>query len=103
MRLPDLEHTSRPWRIHELARDFRVEDVWALPVAGGRDDFRRLVAQLAAADPSRGTSRMSRMLWAVRGQIGQALAMGQPGSRTRLAGPDAPRTAAVRPAERPRP
>jgi hypothetical protein len=47
MRLPDIEHTSRPWRIHELTRDFRVEHVWALPVAGGRDDFPRLVAQLA--------------------------------------------------------
>ena len=35
MRLPNVAHTSRPWRIHELARDFRVEDVWALPTPGG--------------------------------------------------------------------
>jgi hypothetical protein len=78
MRLPDLEYTSRPWRIHELTRDFRVEDVWALPVTGGRDDFPRLVAQLAAADPSRGTSRMSRMLWTARAQIGHALGWDSP-------------------------
>src|SRR3984893_11998908 len=87
MRLPDLEYTSRPWRIHELAPDFRVEDVWALPVTGGPDPFPRLVAQLAAADPSRGTSRMSRMLWTARGQIGQALGWDSPeaglGSRVR--------------------
>ncbi|MEU7893169.1 DUF2867 domain-containing protein [Nonomuraea sp. NPDC049152] len=25
-RLPDTEHTSRPWRIHEITPDFRVED-----------------------------------------------------------------------------
>ncbi|MDF2703344.1 MAG: hypothetical protein K0S10_2290, partial [Rubrobacteraceae bacterium] len=31
MRLPNTAHTSRPWRIHELTRDFRLEDVWALP------------------------------------------------------------------------
>jgi hypothetical protein len=23
--------TSRPWRIHELAQEFRRKDVWALP------------------------------------------------------------------------
>ena len=33
--LPDTAHTSRPWRIHELTRDFRLEDVWALPTPGG--------------------------------------------------------------------
>src|SRR5262245_41831576 len=27
MRLPDAAYTSRPWRIHELTRDFRLEDV----------------------------------------------------------------------------
>ncbi len=87
MRIPDLEHTSRPWRIHELTRDFRVEDIWALPVAGGRDDFPRLVAQLAASDPSRGSSRTARMLWTIRGQIGQTLRWDGPeaglGSRVR--------------------
>ena len=35
MRLPDAAHTDRPWRIHEVARDFRLEDVWALPTPGG--------------------------------------------------------------------
>jgi hypothetical protein len=29
MRLPNSAHTSRPWRIHEFTRDFRLEDVWA--------------------------------------------------------------------------
>jgi hypothetical protein len=39
MRLPDAAHTSRPWRIHELTPDFRIEDVWALPTPGGPGDF----------------------------------------------------------------
>ena len=43
MRLPSSAHSSRPWRIHELTRDFRLEDVWALPTPGGPDDFPRLM------------------------------------------------------------
>ena len=87
-RLPHPEYTSRPWRIHEVARDFRLEEeAGCPPVTGGRGHFPRLVAQLAAADPSRGSSRMSRMLWTVRGQIGQALRWDRPeaglGSRVR--------------------
>jgi hypothetical protein len=31
MRLPNTAQISRPWRIHELTRDFWLEDVWALP------------------------------------------------------------------------
>ena len=34
--LSDTAHTSRPWRIHEITRDFRLEDVWALPTPGAR-------------------------------------------------------------------
>src|ERR1035438_4472694 len=87
MRLPDIEHTSRPWRIRELTGDFRLEDVWALPVSGGRDDFPRLVAQLTAADPSRGSSRLSRALWTLRWKMGEMLGWDGPdtglGSRVR--------------------
>ena len=35
MRLPNTAHTQRPWRIHAIAPDFAVEDVWALPTPGG--------------------------------------------------------------------
>jgi hypothetical protein len=40
MRLPDTAHTSRPWRIHELTGDFRLEDVWALPTRAARTTSR---------------------------------------------------------------
>jgi hypothetical protein len=73
MRLPNTTHTSRPWRIHELARDFRLEDVWALPTPGGPDDFPRLVRQIASVDPSRGPSRAARALWAIRWKVGELL------------------------------
>jgi hypothetical protein len=59
MRLPNTAHTSRPWRIHELTRDFRLYDVWALPTPGGPDDFPRLVRQIASGDPSDGACTLA--------------------------------------------
>jgi hypothetical protein len=73
MRLPNAAHTSRPWRIHELTPDFRVEDVWALPTRGDADDFPRLVEGIASGDPSRGSSRAARALWAIRWKVGELL------------------------------
>ncbi len=73
MRLPKTAHTSRPWRIHGLTADFRLEDVWALPTPGGPDDFPRLVALMASGDPSHGSSRAARTLWAIRWKVGKLL------------------------------
>ena len=73
MRLPDTAHTSRPWRIHELTGDFRVEDVWALPTPGGPDDFPQLVQLGAALDPSNSGSCAVRALFALRWKIGELL------------------------------
>jgi hypothetical protein len=72
-RLPETAFTARPWRIHELTRDFDVEDVWALPTPGGKDDFHRLVEQFASTDPSRSLPRAPRALWALRSKIGDLL------------------------------
>jgi hypothetical protein len=73
MRLPNTAHTSRPWRIHELTGDFRLEDVWALPTRGGPDDFPRLVQLVASLDPSQSSSCAVRTLFAIRWQVGGLL------------------------------
>ncbi len=78
MRLPNSAHTSRPWRIHELTRDFRIEDVWALPTPGGPDDFPRLVRNFASGDPSPSASRAADLLWTIRWKIGQLLGWDRP-------------------------
>jgi hypothetical protein len=78
MRLPSAAHTSRPWRIHEITRDFRLEDVWALPTPGGPDDFPRLVEQAVSLDPSRSSSRASRALFAIRWKLGELLGWDDP-------------------------
>ena len=73
MRLSDIAHTSRPWRIHEISPDFRLYDVWALPTPGGPHDFPILVRQFASGDPSDGASRAGRVLWAIRWKVGGLL------------------------------
>jgi hypothetical protein len=78
MKLPNTEHTSRPWRIHELTPDFRLEDVWALPTPGGPDDFPRLVREAASLDPSHSSSRAVGTLFAVRWKLGELLGWDDP-------------------------
>jgi hypothetical protein len=72
-KLPNSSHTSQPWRIHELTRDFQLEDVWALPTPGGPDDFSRLVALMASFDPSQGSPGVVRALFAIRWKAGELL------------------------------
>jgi hypothetical protein len=78
VRLPDAEHTSRPWRIHELTHDFRLEDVWALPTPGGPGDFPRLVQLAASLDPSQSSSGAVRTLFSIRWKLGELLGLDGP-------------------------
>lgn len=73
MKLPKSAHTDRPWRIHEIAPDFRVEDVWAMPTPGSPDDFPRLMRQFAAADIGDSSSVIVRALFAIRWKLGALL------------------------------
>jgi hypothetical protein len=73
MRLANETYTSRPWRIHEIAPDFRLEDVWELPGRGEAEDFPRLIGLIAEIDPSQGSSAAARALWAIRWKVGGLL------------------------------
>jgi hypothetical protein len=68
-KLPISEHTRMPWRIHAIANDFRLEDVWALPTPGGPDDFPRLVALMESFDPAQ-SSPVVGALFAIRWRLG---------------------------------
>jgi hypothetical protein len=72
-RLPISEHTRMPWRIHSIANDFHVEDVWALPTPGGPDDFPRLVEVMRsfdAADSSPIVGALFALRWKLGGWLG---------------------------------
>ena len=78
MRVPNAVHQARPWRIHELTGDFRLEDVWALPVDGGPDDFPRLVELFASYDPTRSSAAPARALFAIRMKLGELFGLDRP-------------------------
>ncbi|MBT2452104.1 DUF2867 domain-containing protein [Streptomyces sp. ISL-43] len=78
MRLPRSAHTDRPWRIHEIAGDFKVEDVWELPTPGGPDDLARLVDQFGSGTGSGVTSPVGRALFAIRWKLGALFGWDEP-------------------------
>jgi hypothetical protein len=90
MRLPNAAHESRPWRIREIAPDFRLEDVWALPVYGGADDFATLIEVMSSLDPTGTPSAASRLLFGIRFRLGRCL--GWDDAATDLAIPEKPET-----------
>jgi hypothetical protein len=81
MRLPNTAHSSRPWRVHELTKDFELEDVWELPTPGGPDDLARLVQQFTSRDE--GDNELPvvlRALFALRWKLGKLFGWDKPDS-----------------------
>jgi Protein of unknown function (DUF2867) len=77
MRLPNAAHESQPWRIREIAQDFTLEDVWALPVHGGAEDFQVLLELMASSDPAKAESLPARVLWGARDRLGSWFSLGR--------------------------
>ena len=71
MRLSNSEHESHAWRIREVVPDFRLEDVWALPAEGAREDFTTLLEVIATLDPAHADSRATRALFDIRHRLGR--------------------------------
>jgi hypothetical protein len=76
-RIPNSVHESRPWRIRELVPDFTLEDVWALPVDGGAEDFPTLLEVGTSLDPAHSQSRATRALWQLRDRLGAWFDLGR--------------------------
>jgi hypothetical protein len=77
MRIPNAVHEAGPWRIREIAPDFTVEDVWALPAHGGVEDFQRLLELMSSSDPADRGSVAAGILWRVRDLLGKWLRLGR--------------------------
>jgi hypothetical protein len=78
VRIPNSHHRGRPWRIHELVGDFRLEDVWRLPTPGGPDDFSRLVQMAAALDPTGRSPGVVSALFRIRWKLGELFGWDDP-------------------------
>ena len=86
-RLDSAAHTNEPWRIHGIAPEFELYDVWALPTPGGPDDFPLLKQRFLNGDLANNPSRIARTLFAIRWRLGEWLGWDDPstsaGSRVR--------------------
>ncbi|WP_406859078.1 DUF2867 domain-containing protein [Streptomyces sp. HUAS MG47] len=80
MRIDPTAYLSRPWRAHEVAPDFRVEDVWALPTPGGPHDFPLLVDWFTRDDGPNPFSGVSRLLFTLRLWLGRILGLDRSGA-----------------------
>jgi Protein of unknown function (DUF2867) len=73
--LPKAAHAAQPWLIHDLAPDFEVEDVWALPSpGGGPDDFPLLVSAISGGLEHE-ASAPTRLLFWLRFKLGTLLGL----------------------------
>jgi uncharacterized protein DUF2867 len=79
MRLPKTAHSSRPWRVHELTKDFKLEDVWELPTPGGPDGLARLVQQFTSQHDNE-LPVVVRALFAIRWKLGKLFGWDKPDS-----------------------
>lgn len=70
MRLPNSAHESHPWLIAQVAHDFKLLDVWALPVQGGPDEFASFIEIMASFDPANAESAVVRALFSLRFRLG---------------------------------
>jgi hypothetical protein len=78
-RIAKADFIEQPWRIHEFATDFRVQDVWSFHTPGARPgDFPRMLAAIRAAGGSVKQPRPMRFLFAVRRQLGALLGWDKP-------------------------
>lgn len=79
VKLPNSEHISRPWRIHEVAPEFQVEDVWAFSTPGaGPDDLPAMLSALRAAGGLDKNPPLVRFLFAVRWKLGAVFGWDEP-------------------------
>lgn len=76
-RIPNSVHESQPWRIREIVPDFTLEDVWALPVEGGAEDFPKLLEMLGSLSPAQSDSSATRFLWELRDRLGAWFKLGR--------------------------
>lgn len=78
-RLPATAHTDQPWRIHQIASDFRVEDVWSFRMPGaGPHDFHEAVHALQRGAGLDRLNLPSRALFAIRWRLGALLGWDDP-------------------------
>lgn len=63
MRAPNDVLKTQRWIIDDIVHDFDVEDVWALPIDGGPDDFEAVIDLMQSIDFPGSAPLPVRLLW----------------------------------------
>ncbi len=78
MRVPNAVHLEHRWIISEIAHDFELLDVWALPARGTPNEFHAFVETMASFDPTSADSAASRTLFKIRALLGRVFRWDEP-------------------------
>ena len=71
-RIDPSEHANLPWRINEVASDFKLIDAWALPAEGDLDEFPQLCTVFANLELGEDEgSKSSAVLFKARNWLGE--------------------------------
>ncbi len=79
MKIPRQIHRQRPLRVHDIAHDFDLLDVWHLPVRGQANDFAMFTTLMRNDEPP--TSGVTGMLFKLRSVLGRLLSLDEPTRR----------------------
>ena len=77
MRLSNDVLKTQRWIIDDIVAGFDAEDVWALPIEGGADDFGSLVDLMGAIDFPGSAPLPVRLLWGLRDLLGRVFGLGR--------------------------
>lgn len=77
MRVPIEVLKTQRWIIEDVVCDFDVEDVWALPIDGGPDDFEAVIDFMGSIEFPGSAPLPVRLLWGVRDLLGRVFGLGR--------------------------
>lgn len=86
LQVPNATHIAGGWVIGQIAADFTLLDVWALPAEGGPDEFGDFLEMMRDLDPATSGSPLSRVLFAVRFQLGRWFGWDDPAKQLPIPG-----------------
>jgi uncharacterized protein DUF2867 len=81
MKIPNAVHAAQPWVLSRIAPDFRLLDVWALPVEGDAGDFDEALGLFTSFDPGKSRTTVTRLLFQVRFKLGDLFGWDEPKRR----------------------
>lgn len=90
MRRPDADHLSQPWRVHDLAGDFDLLDVWRFPIRAPETvPFEVFLEFMARSQAELVSGRgPAALLFRLRGLLGRIFRWDDSDDRTRAPSPD---------------